>query len=128
MLVCSLTYHCLQMVGQRLLEMLALKFTSKALADWKLVHDRSRALSAFSRFVRQYLDKSAKVTSELNMSKELLFSLTMPSEQIIKKLKATFKCIKKGSLKLTIHKGYFGDMQFDFRGRIITPEPQRSRV
>ena len=53
---CSQTYHCLQMADQRSVEMLAFSFTSRAFAYKRLAQGLGRSVSAFSSFMREYLD------------------------------------------------------------------------
>ena len=53
------------------------------------------------------------------------------AENLIKCLGATFQCIQKAGLKLTIHECYFWATVIDYRGGTITPDgvkPQRQRV
>ena len=111
---CSQAYHCLQMANQRSIEMLAFNFASRTFAYRRVAQGLSRALSAFSSFMRDYLDKVIKA-----------------AEQLINNLRATFQCIQKAGLKLTMHKCHFGATKIDFLGRTITPagvKPQRPRV
>ena len=54
---CSQVYHCLQMADQRSIEMLAFMFASSTFAYRRLAQGVSRALSAFSSFMREYMDK-----------------------------------------------------------------------
>ena len=58
---CSQAYHCLQMADQRSIEMLAFNFASWTFAYKRLAQGLSRALSAFSSFMREYLDEVIKV-------------------------------------------------------------------
>ena len=57
---CSQAYHCLPMADQRSVEMLAFNFASRTFAYRRLAQGLSRALSAFSSFMREYLDKDIK--------------------------------------------------------------------
>ena len=57
---CSQAYHCLQMADQRSIEMLAFNFASRTFAYKRLAQGLSRALSAFSSFMREDLDKVIK--------------------------------------------------------------------
>ena len=50
---CLQAYHCLQMVDQRTIEMLAFSFASRTFAYRRLAQGHSRALSAFSSFMRE---------------------------------------------------------------------------
>ena len=53
---CSHAYHCLQMADQRSVEMLAFNFASRTFAYKRLAQGLSRSVSAFSSFMREYLD------------------------------------------------------------------------
>ena len=57
---CSQAYHCLQMADQQAFETLAFNFASKTFAYRRLAQGLSRSLSAFSRFIREYLDAVIK--------------------------------------------------------------------
>ena len=64
---CSQAYHCLPMADQRSIEMLAFNFASRTFAYRRLAQGLSRALSAFSSFMREYLDKVIKRISVPSM-------------------------------------------------------------
>ena len=53
---CSQAYHCLKMADQRSIEKSAFNFASRTFAYRRLAQGLSRALSAFSSFMREYLD------------------------------------------------------------------------
>ena len=57
---CSQAYHCLQMADQRSVEMLAFNFASRTFAYKRLAQGLSRSVSAFSSFMREYLDPAVK--------------------------------------------------------------------
>ena len=57
---CSQAYHCLQMADQRSIKMLAFNFASRTFAYRRLAQRFSCALSAFSSFIRKYLEKVIK--------------------------------------------------------------------
>ena len=57
---CSQAYHCLQMADQRSVEMFAFNFASRTFAYKRLAQALSRSLSAFSSFMREYLDPVVK--------------------------------------------------------------------
>ena len=50
---CSRAYHCLQMVDQQSIEMLAFNFASRTFPYNRLPQDLSRSVSAFSSFMRE---------------------------------------------------------------------------
>ena len=53
---CIQAYHCLQMADQRSVEMLAFTFARRTIAYRRLAQCLSRSVSAFSSFMREYLD------------------------------------------------------------------------
>ena len=53
---CSQTYHCLQMTDQQPIGLFAFNFATRTFAYRKLEQRLSRSLSAFSSFIREYLD------------------------------------------------------------------------
>ena len=57
---CSQVYHCLQIADQRSVEMLAFNFASRTFAHKRLAQGLSRSVSAFSSFMREYLDPVVK--------------------------------------------------------------------
>ena len=57
---CSQAYHCLQMADQRSVEMLAFIFSSRTFAYKILAQGLGRSVSAFSNFMREYLDPVVK--------------------------------------------------------------------
>ena len=57
---CSQEYHCLQMADQHSVEMLAFNFASRTFAYKRLAQGLSRSVSAFSSFMREYLDPVVK--------------------------------------------------------------------
>ena len=112
---CSQAYHCLQMADQRSVELLAFNFASRTFAYRRLAQGLSRALSAFSSFMREYLDTVIKADQ---------------CAQYVD-IRAVFKCIRKAGLKLTIEKCHFGVTQIEFLGRAITPHgvaPQDHKI
>ena len=127
---CSQAYHCLPMADQRSIEMLAFNFVSRTFAYRRLAQGPSGALSAFSSFMREYLDKVIKADQCAQYVDDIGIAAN-DAEQLIKNLRATFQCIRHAGLKLTMHKCHFGATEIDFLGRTITPDgvrPQRPRV
>ena len=127
---CSQAYHCLPMADQRSIEMLAFNFASRTFDYRRLAQRLSRALSAFSSFMREYLDKDIKADQCAQYVDDIGIAAN-DAEQLIKNLRATFQCIRHAGLKLTMHKCHFGATEIDFLGRTINPDgvrPQRPRV
>ena len=127
---CSQAYHCLQMAEQRSIEMLAFSFASRTFAYRRLAQGLSRALSAFSSFMREYLDKVIKADQCAQYVDDIGIAAN-DADHLIANLRATFKCIQEAGLKLTMHKCHFGVTEIDFLGRTITSQgvkPQRQNV
>ena len=127
---CSLTYHCLPMADQRSIEIMAFNFASRTFAYRRLAQGLSRALSAFSSFMREYLDKVIKADQCAQYVGDIGIA-TNDADHLIANLRVTFKCIQEAGFKLTMHKCYFGAKEIDFPGRTRTPQgvkPQKQNV
>ena len=127
---CSQAYHCLPMADQRSIEMLAFNFASRTFAYRRLAQGLSRSLSAFSSFMREYLDKVIKADQCAQYVDDIGIAAN-DADHLIANLRATFKCIQEAGLKLTMHKCHFGAKEIDFLGRTITPQdvkPQKQNV
>ena len=127
---CSQAYHCLQMANQRSIEMLAFNFASRTFAYRRLAQGLSRALSAFSSFMREYFDKVIKADQCAQYVDDIGIAAN-GADHLIGNLRATFKCIQEAGLKLTMHKCHIGATEIDFLGRTISPQgvkPQRQSV
>ena len=127
---CSQAYHCLQMADQRSVEMLAFNFASRTFAYKRLAQGLSRSVSAFSSFMREYLDpvvkadQCAQCVDDIGIAANNAMDLT-------RNIRAVFKCIRPAGLKLTIEKCHFGVRQVEFLGRTISPEgisPQAGKI
>ena len=126
---CSQAYHCLQMADQRSAELLVLNFASRTFAYRRLAQGLSRGLSAFSSFMREYLDSVIKADKCAQNVDDIGIAANT-TEQLIKNIRAVFKCIKEVGLKLTIGNCHFGVTQIEFLGRTITARvaPQDEKV
>ena len=100
---CSQAYHSLQMGDQRSIEMIAFNFASRTIACRRLAQGLSRALSAFSSFIREYLDKVTKA-DQCAQYVEGIGIAANDAEQLINILRSTIKCIRKTALKPKIQK------------------------
>ena len=118
---CSQAYHCLQIADQRSIEMLAFNFASRTFAYKRLAQGLSRALSAFSSFMREYLDKVIKADQCAQYVDDIGIAANSVT-QLIRNIKAVFECIRQAGLKLTIEKCHFGVTEVEFLGRTITPK------
>ena len=109
------------MADQRPTEMLVFNFASRTYAQRRLAQGLSRALSAFSSFMRENLDSVIKADQCAQYVDDIGIAAS-DADQLIKNLRATFECIREAGLKLTMSKCHFGATKLDFLGRIINPE------
>ena len=127
---CSQAHHCLQMADQRSVEMLAFSFASRTSAYKRLAQGLSRSVSAFSSFLREYLDPVVKADQCAQYVDDIGIAANNATD-FTRNFRAAFKCIRQTRLKLTIEKSHFGVRQVEFLGRTISPEgfsPQARKI
>ena len=127
---CSQAYHCLQMADYQSIQMLAFNFASRTFAYRRLAQGLSRSLSAFSSFMREYLDRAIKADQCAQYVDDIGIAAN-DSNQLCINIKTVFECIRNAGLKLFMSKCHFGVKQVDFLGRTITPDgvaPQADKV
>ena len=98
---CSQAYHCLQMADQRSVEMLAFNFASRTFAYKRLAQGLSRSVSAFSSFMREYLDPVVKADQCAQYVDDIGIAANNATD-LTRNIRAVFKCIRQAGLKLTI--------------------------
>ena len=129
-LACSQAYHCLQKADQRSVEMLAFNFASRTFAYKKLAQGLSRSVSAFSSFMREYLDPVVKADQCAQNVDDIGIAANNATD-LTRNIRAVFKCNCQAILKLTIEKCQFGIGEVEFLGRTISSEgvsPQSHRI
>ena len=109
------------MADQRSIEMLAFNFASRTFAYKRLAQRLSRALSAFSNFMRENLDEVIKVDQCAQYVDDIGIAANSVT-QLIRNIRAVFECIRQAGLKLSIDKCHFGVTEVDILGRTITPQ------
>ena len=127
---CSQAYHCLQMADQQSTELLAFNFASRTFAYRRLAQGLSRSLSAFSSFIREYLDPVIKADQRAQYVDDIGIAANTP-EQLVKNLQAVFHCLRKAGRKLSMANCHFGVQEVDFLGRTITTNgvaPQKQKI
>ena len=118
------------MADQRSVEMLAFNFASRTFAYKRLAQGLSRSLSAFSSFMREYLDPVVKVDQCAQYVDDIGIAANNATD-LTRNIRAVFKCISQAGLKLTIEKCHFEVRQVEFLGRTISPEgisPQARKI
>ena len=112
---CSQAYHCLQKEDQRSEEKLAFNFAKRH------TQGLSRSVSAFSRFMREYLDLVVKADQCAQNVDDIGIAGNNATD-LTRNIRAVFKCTHQAGLKLTIDKCHFGIKQIEFQGRTFSPE------
>ena len=118
------------MADQRSVEMLAFNFASRTFAYKRLAQGLSRSVSAFSIFMREYLDPVVKADQCAQYVDDIGI-IANKATDLTRNIRAVFKCIRQAGLKLTIEKCHFGVRQVDFLGRTISQEgisPQARKI
>ena len=127
---CSQAYHCLQMADQTSSEMLAFSFASRTFVLKRFAQGLSRSVSAFSSFMREYLDPVVKADQCAQYVDDIGIAANNATD-LTRNIRAVFKCIHQAGLKLKNEKCHFGVRQVDFLGRTISPEgisPQAKKI
>ena len=118
------------MADQRSVEMLAFNFASRTFAYKRHAKGLSRSVSAFSSFMREYLDPVVKVDQCAQYVDNIGIAANNATD-LTRNIRAVFKRIRQAGLKLTNEKCHFGVRQFEFLGRTILPEgisPQARKI
>ena len=127
---CSQAYHCLQMADQRSVELLAINFASRTFAYQRLAQSLRRTVSAFSSFMREYLDPVVKADQCAQYVDDIGIAANNATD-LTRNIRAVFECIRHAGLRLTIEKCHFGVRQVEVLGRTISPErisPQARKI
>ena len=127
---CSQASHCLQMADQRSVEMLAFNSAGRTFAYKRLAQRLSRSVSAFSNFMRKYLDPVVKADQCAQDVDDIGIAANNATE-LTRNIRVVFKCIRQARVKLTIEKCLFGVRQVEFLGTTVSPEgisPQARKI
>ena len=112
------------------MEVLAFNFSSRTFAYRRLAQGFSRSVSAFSSFMREYLDPVVKADQCAQYVDDIGIAANSATD-LTRNIRAVFQCIRNAGLKLTIQKCHFGVRQFEFLGRTISSEgvsPQTHKI
>ena len=109
------------MADKRSVEMLEFNFDSRAFAYKRLAQGLSRSVSAFSSFMREYLDQVVKADQSAQYLDDIGIAANN-ARDLTRNNRAIPKCIRSAGFKLTIEKCPFGVRQFELLLRTISPE------
>ena len=115
------------MADQRSVEMLAFNFASRTFAYKRLAQGLSRSVSAFSSFMREYLDPVVKADQCAQYVDDIGIAANNATD-LTRNIRAVFKYIRQAELKLTNEKCHFGVRPV---GRTISSEgisPQARKI
>ena len=127
---CSQAYFALQMADPLSVELLAFNFNSRTFAFQRLAQGLSRSVSAFSSFVREYLDPCIAADKCFSYVDDI-GSATNTSREMIDNIRHIFQCVRRSGLKLSPSKCEFGVPEIKFLGNTIGAEgmsPNREKV
>ena len=118
------------MADQQSVEMLAFNFASRTFAYKRPAQGLSRSVSAFSSFMREYLDPVVKADQCAQYVDDIGIAANNATD-LTRNIRAVFQCIRNAGLKLTFEKCRFGVRQVEFLGRTISSEgvsPQAHKI
>ena len=101
------------MADQQSIELLAFNFAGRTFAYRRLAQGISRSLSAFSSFIREYLDRVINTDQCAQYVDDIGIAANTP-EQLIKNLRTVFQCLRKAGLKISMAKCHFGVQDIKF--------------
>ena len=87
-------------------------------------------MSAFSSFIREYLDPVVKADQCAQYVDDIGIAANNATDRT-RNIRAVFQCIRNAGLKLTIEKCFFGVRQVEFLGKTISSEgvsPQAHKI
>ena len=108
------------MADQRSVEMIAFNFAGKNFAYKRFVHGLSRYVSAFSRFMRNYLDPDVRADQCAQYVDDIGITANNATD-LTRSIGAVFKCVHQAQMKLTIGIGHFWVRQVEFQERTTSP-------
>ena len=127
---CCQAYHCLQMADQRSVEMFAFNFASRTFTYKRLAQGLSRSVSAFSSFMREYLDPVVKADQGAQYVDDIGIAANNNTD-LTRNSRAVFKSIRQAGLKYKIEKCHLGVRQVECLGRSFSSEivsPQSHKI
>ena len=109
------------MVDQWLVEVLAFNFACRTFAYKRLAQGFSSSVSAFSSFMRGYLDPVVKADQCAQYVDDIGIAANNATD-LTRNIRANFKCIRQAGLKLKTENCHFVVRQAEFLNRTISLE------
>ena len=98
------------MADQRSVEMLEFNFARRTIAYKRLAQGLSRSVSAFSSFMREYLDPVVK-SDQCAQYVDDIGIVAKNATDLTRNIRAVFTCIRQAGLKPEVKKCHFGVRQ-----------------
>ena len=118
---CSQAYHVLKMADPVSVQLLSFNFNSRTFAYLRLAQGLSRSMSAFSSFMRKYMDPCIAADRCFQYVDDL-GTAAHTFEELLINLSEIFTCIRRAGLKLTMAKCEFGSAEIKFLGSTISSD------
>ena len=118
---CTQSYFALQMADELSVQMLAFNFESRNYAFKRMAQGLSRSVSAFSSFMRKYLDACITADKCYQYVDDIGTAANTVAE-MISNLRSVFEALRRSGLRLTMAKCEFGLEKIDFLGNTITSQ------
>ena len=113
---CSQAYYAVKMADPLSVQLLAFNFASRTFAYTRLAQGLSRSVSAFSSFMRKYLDPCI-ANDQFCQYVDDLGTAAHNFDELYSNLESIFYCIRCSGLKLSMEKSEIGVPNITFLGR-----------
>ena len=120
---CSQAYHVVQMADERSVQLLAFNFESRTFAYQRLAQGVNRSATAFSSFMRKYLEKDIAADRCAAFMDDVC-TATKTFFQHVEALDHVFASLKRSGLRLTVKKCEFGVPEIKYLGWTISKAGQ----
>ena len=118
---CSQAYFALQMGDDLSIQLLAFNFGSRTYAFKRMAQGLSRSVSAFSSYMRKYLDECIAADECTQYVDDIAIG-SVTIEKHLDGIRKIFGCIKEAGLRLSMSKCQFGVKEIRYLGQSITSE------
>ena len=125
---CSQAYHCVQMVDDQSIQLLAFNYSSRTYASKCLAQGLGKSVTGFSAFICNYLDPCLAAGSCTQFMDDM--GCGVEKFELVPNLKI-FICIGKSCLKLALAKCHIGIEKIKFLGNMIKTEgirPESAKI
>ena len=116
---CSQAYHVIKMADERSVQLLSFNFESRTFAYQRLAQGLSRSATAFSSFIRKYLETDIAADRCASFMDDVC-TATQTFEQHADALDHVFKSLQSSGLRLTVKKCEFGVPKIEYLGWTIS--------